>query len=175
MLRQKDVWICTGGYTGVWDLLLGKRNIQTLIILFLVGPRQKADTARNTVSKWIGNHTKVMWKLHTFPSTLQCLIHINNITYRDRILASNGTYRPFFPSLVCRVSRIMLYLWITLIDKWCICMVDNQVHQKLRMVVIILELVICHIIIIPHLFTYHLLLQWWWAALFDLWWHSGGA
>jgi len=83
------------------DLLLGKRNIQTLIILFLVGPRQKADTARNTVSKWIGNHTKVMWKLHTFPSTLQCFIHVNNITYLVRILKSNSTYPPFFPSLVC--------------------------------------------------------------------------
>jgi len=47
------------------DLLLEERNIQSLIILFLVGPRQKADTARNTVSKWIGNHTKVMWKLLT--------------------------------------------------------------------------------------------------------------
>jgi len=33
------------------DLLLEKRNIRTLIILFLVGPRQKADTTRNTVSK----------------------------------------------------------------------------------------------------------------------------
>jgi len=30
-------------------------------------------------------------------------------------------------------------------------------------------------IIILHLFTCHLLLQWWWAALFNICWHCGGA